>query len=112
MNGLPEKTIRLFENEILKKKSVELDPISATCVLNACSDCHRLDIGEYVHHEIQRLKLLNRDNIRLATAVSRDLSKKCLELNCNSFLQAYGYVLQLQFNRSCSSNIQSVASLT
>ncbi len=69
MNGQPEKTIELYENEIRKKKSIELDAISATCVLNACSDCHRLDIGEYIHQEIRRLKLLDPPNIRLATAV-------------------------------------------
>jgi len=69
MNGQPDKTIKLYENEILKNKSIELDAISATCVLNACSDCHRLDIGEYVHQEVRRLKLLDPPNIRLATAV-------------------------------------------
>jgi hypothetical protein len=70
MNGQPEKTIELYQNEIINKKLIELDAISATCVLNACSDCHRLDIGEYVHNEVRRLKLLDPPNIRLATAVS------------------------------------------
>jgi hypothetical protein len=69
MNGQPEKTIELYENEILRNQSIELDAISATCILNACSDCHRLDIGEHVHHEVRRLKLLDPPNIRLATAV-------------------------------------------
>ena len=70
MNGLPNKTIELYENEILNKKTIELDAIAATCVLTACSDCHRLDLGEYVHDEVVRLDLLNPPNLRLATAVS------------------------------------------
>jgi hypothetical protein len=65
MNGQPEKTIKLYQNEVF-----ELDAISATCILNAASDCHRLDIGEYVHNEVKRLKLLDPPNIRLATAVN------------------------------------------
>jgi hypothetical protein len=73
MNNQPEKTIQLYENEILNKKLIELDAISATCVLSACSDCHRLDIGEYVYDDIKRLKLLHPPNIRLATAVSLEL---------------------------------------
>jgi len=70
MNGQAEKTIQLYENEFLNKTTMELDAISATCVLSACSDCRRLDIGQYVHDEIIRLKLLHPPNIRLLTAVS------------------------------------------
>jgi hypothetical protein len=73
MNGQSNKTIDLFVNEILHKKSIELDATVATCLLSACRDCHRLDIGEYVHREIIRLKLLEisngQVNVRLATAV-------------------------------------------
>ena len=70
MNNQPEKTIELYRNEILNKKLIELDAIAATCVLSACSDCHRLDIGEAVLDDIKRLKLLHPPNIRLSTAVS------------------------------------------
>ncbi|CAF2612190.1 unnamed protein product [Rotaria sp. Silwood2] len=69
INGQPSKTIELYENELLNKKTIELDAIAATCLLSACTDCHRLDIGEYVHDEILRLGLLDPPNIRLATAV-------------------------------------------
>ncbi|CAF1220200.1 unnamed protein product [Adineta steineri] len=69
MNGQSEKTIRLFENEILNKKTIELDAISATCVLSACSSSHRLDIGHHIYNEVVRLKLLDPPNIRLATAI-------------------------------------------
>ena len=70
MNRQAKKTIELYENDFRKKRLVELDAITATCVLNAASDCHRLDIGEHVHHQVRRLKLLDPPNIRLATAVS------------------------------------------
>ncbi|CAF4733107.1 unnamed protein product [Rotaria sp. Silwood1] len=69
MNGQPNKTIELYENELLNNKTIELDAIAATCVLSACTDCHRLDIGEYVHDEILRLELLDPPDIRLATAI-------------------------------------------
>jgi hypothetical protein len=97
MNGQPKKTIELYENEILNNKTIKLDAILATCVLSACSDCHRLDIGEYIHNEVIKLKLLRTTdgipNIRLATAVNIELlSKK--KIKFISFLfQDYGYVL-------------------
>lgn len=69
MNGQAEKTIALYEHEIFNKRTIELDAIAATCVLSACSDCHRLDIGRYIHDEVRRLKLLDPQDIRLATAV-------------------------------------------
>lgn len=59
----------MYENEILNKKNIELDAIAATCLLSACSYCHRLDIGEYVHDEVLRLDLLKPLDIRLITAV-------------------------------------------
>lgn len=66
MNGQSEKTIELYKNN-----NIQLDAISATCLLNAASNCHRLDIGKHVYNEVKRLKLLNHPpNIRLATAVS------------------------------------------
>ncbi|CAF3475780.1 unnamed protein product [Rotaria sordida] len=82
MNGQPNKTIELYENEILNNKIIELDAISATCLLSACTDCHRLDIGEYVHDEILRLGLLDPPNIRLATAI---MNMYC---NCGSIDRA------------------------
>ena len=70
MNNQPENTIALFEQQFVKNKTVPLDPVVATCVLSASRDCHRLDIGEYVHREVLRLKLLDgKPNIRLITAV-------------------------------------------
>lgn len=70
MNNQPEKTIELFEKYFMQNKTVALDPVIATCVLSACSDCRRLDVGEYIHQEIGRLKLLEgQPNIRLITAV-------------------------------------------
>lgn len=73
MNGQAEKTIELYNNE-----RFQLDAISATCLLNATSNCHRLDIGENVYNEVKRLKLLHPPNIRLTTAV-----KNFLFLNLN-----------------------------
>lgn len=69
MNGQAKKTIELYEKDIQKKKLIDLDAVTATCILNAASDCRRLDIGEDIHAEVQRLKLLDPPNIRLATAV-------------------------------------------
>ncbi|CAF4076103.1 unnamed protein product [Rotaria sp. Silwood2] len=82
INGQPSKTIELYENELLNKKTIELDAIAATCLLSACTDCHRLDIGEYVHDEILRLGLLDPPNIRLATAI---MNMYC---NCGSIDRA------------------------
>ncbi|CAF3866526.1 unnamed protein product [Rotaria magnacalcarata] len=89
MNGQSNKTIELYENEILNKKTIELDVIAATCVLAACSDCQRLDIGEYIHDEVLRLDLLNPPNLRLATAI---MNMYC---NCGSIDRA-----QELFNQS------------
>ena len=79
INGQPQKTLEVFEREIVRKQRIELDAVVATCVLSACSDCHRLDIGEYVHDEIVRLKLLQTSdgtpNVRLVTAVRIDLDQ-------------------------------------
>ena len=98
MNGQAKKTIELYENDIQKKKLIELDAVTATCVLNAASDCRRLDIGEDIHAEVQRLKLLDPPNIRLATAV-----RICLINSSNSvLLKDHGYVLSLWFDYSCS----------
>lgn len=69
MNRQAKKTIELYENDFQKKKLVELDAVTATCVLNAASNCRRLDIGEHVHQQVQRLNLLDPPNVRLATAV-------------------------------------------
>lgn len=70
MNNQSENTIALFEKHFIKSPTTTLDPVIATCVLSACRDCHRLDIGEYVHREIVRLKFLDgKPNIRLITAV-------------------------------------------
>ncbi|CAF3622748.1 unnamed protein product [Rotaria socialis] len=82
MNGQPSKTVELYENEILNNKTIELDAIAATCVLTACSDCQRLDIGEYIHDEVLRLDLLNPPNLRLATSI---MNMYC---NCGSIDRA------------------------
>ena len=76
MNGQSKKTIELYE----KDSSMELDAVTATCILSACSDCQRLDIGEHVHREVNRLHLLEAKdgtpNIRLVTA-AMDMYCKC-----------------------------------
>ncbi|UJR37155.1 hypothetical protein I4U23_029865 [Adineta vaga] len=76
MNGLGGKTIELYENDLCNNKIIELDAVTATCILSACSDCHRLDIGKSVHDELIRLKLLDSSNIRLVTALM-DMYCKC-----------------------------------
>jgi hypothetical protein len=70
MNGQAAKTIELYEREMMNQHTLELDAVTATCVLSACSDCQRLDVGKHVHAEVTRLKLLDTPNIRLVTAVS------------------------------------------
>ena len=79
MNGQANKTIEVYENELLNNKTIDLDAITATCVLNACSHCHRLNIGKHIHNEAIRLNLLDSSNVRLATAVSFSLNGNPIE---------------------------------
>ena len=73
MNGQSKATIELFEKDLASDTPMVLDATTATCLLSACSDCQRLDIGEYVHREVNRRHLIEAKdgtpNIRLVTAV-------------------------------------------